>query len=79
MQHEFGQSMARKFVLDIPVTMSIGVAKYMKQMTSTQLLKKADTALYRAKVTKNTIAISEEDNEDDDYRLRREIFDVSIL
>ena len=80
MQHEFGQSMARKFVLDIPVTMSIGVAKYMKQMTSTQLLKKADTALYRAKVTKNTIAISEEDSEDEeDYRLHREMYDVSIL
>lgn len=47
-------------MFDIPVTICIGIARYSKEMTTSQLLQKADIALYRSKEKKDTISISEE-------------------
>lgn len=45
----------------ISQTASIGVARYQRPMSSTQLLRNTDAALYQAKEAKNCISIFEED------------------
>ncbi|MGC4019138.1 MAG: GGDEF domain-containing protein [Muricomes sp.] len=57
-QDKLRQEMLSTF--GIPVTISIGVARYSRDMTATQLLQKADTALYQSKERKDIISISEE-------------------
>ena len=57
------QNELRKKMLSIfgmPVTISIGIAGYTREMTTTQLLQKADLALYRSKERKDMISIIEE-------------------
>lgn len=41
---------------DLPITVSIGAARYTPGMTASQLIKITDDALYRSKQTKNTIS-----------------------
>lgn len=43
--------------VNLLITLSFGIAHYLQEMTSTQLLKNADTALYCAKKVKNAIRI----------------------
>lgn len=43
--------------IDLPLTVSFGVAQYSREMMASQLLKNADSALYSSKKVKNTIRI----------------------
>ena len=54
-QEELRKNLRNKF--GVPVTVSIGVAKYTNNMTATQLLQKADMKMYQAKRKKDIIAI----------------------
>lgn len=51
-------SYAEQVAKDLPITLSIGVASFSPGMTSSQLIKKTDEALYRSKQTKNSISIN---------------------
>jgi diguanylate cyclase len=48
---------AEKVSKDLPITVSIGVARYTSPMTASQLIKNTDDALYRSKLTKNSINV----------------------
>lgn len=46
---------------DLPISVSIGVARLAENMTTSELLKNTDDALYQSKLTKNTISIYKTD------------------
>lgn len=48
--------------INMQLTLSIGIASYSENMTTTKLFENADAALYKAKVKKNTICIYEKNN-----------------
>lgn len=57
---DFTESIATCYP-NLPLSASFGIARYSDDITTTQLLKKTDSALYCAKTAKNTIYIYDED------------------
>ncbi|SMC37980.1 GGDEF domain-containing protein [Papillibacter cinnamivorans] len=57
-QNDVKASAAKK--TDIPLTASVGVARYARGMPAKQLLRRTDSALYRSKTMKDTLWVSED-------------------
>lgn len=57
-QRDFEAAM-KAHKIEVPVSVSFGIAPYSEGITPTQLLKNTDTALYRSKKVRNTIRIYE--------------------
>ncbi len=61
-QKDFGQY-AAAFSLGLPLSASFGIARFTSYMTTTQLLRNTDKALYQSKVMKNDIYIYDEESD----------------
>jgi diguanylate cyclase len=58
-------SMANAFPVPAPVSVSMGLARYLKGMTPHDLIRNSDTALYQSKMSKNCITVYSESFTDD--------------